>query len=401
MDRTVDAGVSGSAVRVVVLRCAREALEGEVADRHEETGGMILGRWSGGGDTLVVTGFTGPGSKAVHRACYFSADPEYQQVLLDRAVKRWGTGYVGEWHLHPGALSHPSEWDRQQARALLEDATRPLDRLVLVIVNQDARCGVRVFPFLATLEGGLVVFVPLGWDEVGLQMHDPQEGDAPTSTRMAICHCVIGEPAPVGGAEGANAAQGTAGSNGRGLGKRLVRVVGTAFRRLGSGLVHLGGKDGASLQVDPETVLTAAGGDAGPEAGTVGRPPREEGPVEVRDDGRIVPWYESAAGKQRLADEKRRLDRAGLAYQATLLDGGKIGFRFREHGGGELVVVCREGFPRRDPRVLRRRGGESARWEWVWPMDGEAWREDAHLADVVERVLRAQPGTSPAGAAGR
>ena len=188
MDRTVEAGVSGSAVRVVVLRCAREALEREVADRHEETGGMILGRWSGGGDTLVVTGFTGPGPKAVHRACHFSADPEYQQALLDRAVERWGTGYVGEWHLHPGALSHPSEWDRQQVRALLEDATRPLDRLVLVIVNQDARCGVRVFPFLATLERGLVVFVPLGWDEVGLQMDDPQEVDDPGSTRMAICH---------------------------------------------------------------------------------------------------------------------------------------------------------------------------------------------------------------------
>ena len=397
----MDAGVSGSAVRVVVVRCAREALEREVTDRHEETGGMILGRWSGGRDTLVVTGFTGPGPKAVHRACHFSADPEYQQVLLDRAVERWGTGYVGEWHLHPGALSHPSEWDRQQVRALLEDATRPLDRLVVVIVNQDARYGVRVFPFLATLERGLVVFVSLAWDEVGLQMDDPREVEDRGITRMTICHWSEEEPAPVGEAERANAAQETAGSNGRGLGKRLVRVVGTALRRLGSGLVHPGGKDGASLKADLENAPSPVDGDAGPEAGTAARPQRDDWPLEIRDDGRIVPWYESAAGKQRLADEKRRLDRAGLTYQATLLDGGEIGFRFHEHGGGELVVVCREGFPRRDPRVLRRRGGESARWEWVWPMDGEAWREDAHLADVVERVLRARPGTSPAGAAGR
>lgn len=378
--------MSGSAARVVVLRAAREALEREVEGRREETGGMILGRWSGGGDTLVVSGFTGPGPRAVHRACHFSADPEHQQRCLDKAVERWGAGYVGEWHLHPGSLSQPSEWDRQQVRALLDDAKRPLDRVVIVIVNQDAGSGPRVFPYLGRLERGLVVFRPLAWDEVGLRLHGEMRIDPRPSAAPAATEQTVKEPTPVPAAE-ITAMEGTVRSNGHGLARRLVKVIGKGLIRLGSGLAGRGDEERTRPDDEGPAVLRPFTCETSVVA-MRDRSSLEVGKAPIHDDGRIVPWHETADGRQRLADEKRRLDRAGLAYEALLLRRGEIAFRFQEPGGGELVAVCRAGFPRLEPQLIRRAGAGIGPWEWVESTSHDPWRLDSHLADVVEAVLR-------------
>jgi len=377
---------SESALRVVVLRPAREALEREVEGRREETGGMILGRWSTGRETLVVTDFTGPGPNAVHRVGHFSADAGYQQTVLDGAVQRWGTGYVGEWHLHPGMLSRPSEWDRQQARALLEDPERPLASVVLAIVNQDARDGVRIFPYLARLDRGLLVIEPLAWDEVGLRLGGEPRRQAGAGPGPEA------DPPPDLKTEVAGVAEEPAKPDGPGLAKRLVKVVGSALTWLTSGLGDRGEKTPGALSPGNSQAAEPGGVASGSQAGAADEVGARVRTVVRVGDPQPLPWYRNGAGRQRLADEKRRLDRAGLSHRVVLLRGGEIGFRFAEKGGGELVVVCRDGFPRTGPRVIRRGGGGDGRWEWVRPADTEPWREDLHLADVVEGVLRSRCG---------
>lgn len=384
--------------RVIGLGGVRQTLEQEVRGRLDETGGMLVGRWCHGGDTLVIARATGPGPKAVHGTARFSADTAYQQAILDSTVKHWGAGYVGEWHLHPGGLSRPSEWDRQQARALLEDPERRLSRFVVIIVNQEGTSGVRVFPFLATLKAGLVTFTPLAWDEVGLRLGGSPECETRPSSELVESASPATQRVmtDVCGPEGKVVLSPPA----RGIGRSLVRVVGWAFQRLGAGLVRM---TAASRESRQSLVIGPSRRRAGTGQAMVKTDPGElaGGPVPVREDSGEGHWYESAGGRQRLAEERRRFLLLGLTCRTSQLETGEIAFHFREGAEGELVAVCREGFPGTEPRLVRRGRCGLEAWEWVDLRRGEPWRADSHLADLVAKALRGNAGSCPATAGWR
>lgn len=89
----------------------------EEAARHaeEETGGMLLGYRSG---DAVVVAVVGPGPAARRTASTFMPDAGWQQDRLAEIYAASGrtTGYLGDWHTHPGGRPVLSPQDRRTLR---------------------------------------------------------------------------------------------------------------------------------------------------------------------------------------------------------------------------------------------------------------------------------------------
>lgn len=106
-----------------------------------ETGGLLLGYWSG--DTVVITDTVGPGPDALHAATSFRPDARWQREALAAMYAASGrvTTYLGDWHVHPGGSSAPSRTDRGTLRRIARSASarqpRPLMGIVAPAADSD------------------------------------------------------------------------------------------------------------------------------------------------------------------------------------------------------------------------------------------------------------------------
>jgi integrative and conjugative element protein (TIGR02256 family) len=117
------------------------------ADRSapNETGGLLVGYWSG--DTAVVVSTIGPGPRAKHRRTWFEPDGEWQNAELARVYEVSGRvhTYVGDWHSHPGARAEMSETDRATMFAIAADADARAPRAITVILGGASPWDVRAW----------------------------------------------------------------------------------------------------------------------------------------------------------------------------------------------------------------------------------------------------------------
>jgi hypothetical protein len=100
-----------------------------------ETGGLWLGRYAASGD-YVILDHIGPGPLARHYVGSFQPDTGFQNGELRR--KRAGTPglqLIATWHLHPGAMDHPSEMDVTAARSVIDTWNLPRPEVVVGIAT--------------------------------------------------------------------------------------------------------------------------------------------------------------------------------------------------------------------------------------------------------------------------
>lgn len=115
---------------------AERALREEAARAtEEETGGLLLGYWSGA-EVVIVTGVIGPGPKASHGERSFHPDHEWQQAELARRYTESGQRqtYLGDWHTHPGGTPRPSRTDRSTLRRVSKHGPARAPRALLALL---------------------------------------------------------------------------------------------------------------------------------------------------------------------------------------------------------------------------------------------------------------------------
>lgn len=113
-----------------ILAHCREA--GEV-----ETGGILIGQYTGRHDCAMVHQVTGPPEDSTATRTRFRRGTIGLQPLLDRLWRRERRYYLGEWHFHPGASPDPSGVDDRQLRSIASDRQYNCPEPVLLIVGGD------------------------------------------------------------------------------------------------------------------------------------------------------------------------------------------------------------------------------------------------------------------------
>lgn len=96
-----------------------------------ETGGILLGHDRG--DHFLVTTAGGPGPHPVREARRFLRDLAYSKALADRAYRRDGSVWIGEWHTHPEGHPEPSDLDLTTYARHIEDPRLGFARFLTVI----------------------------------------------------------------------------------------------------------------------------------------------------------------------------------------------------------------------------------------------------------------------------
>jgi integrative and conjugative element protein (TIGR02256 family) len=120
--------ITARSMATLVERCRRA--------NDEETGGVLVGRYTDRGDRAVVSLTTGaPKDSRAARWSFFRGIRGLQAVI-DRAWRR-GEYYLGEWHYHPRASAQPSSTDIQQMVAFAADPEYRCPEPVLVVLGGD------------------------------------------------------------------------------------------------------------------------------------------------------------------------------------------------------------------------------------------------------------------------
>ncbi len=110
-----------------------------------ETGGILIGSYTEGGNTASVTRVEGPPSDSKRKRNRFYRGTDGLQDLIE-ALWKSGEYYLGEWHCHPGGLSEPSRSDLKQMKAISEDREAHRPEPILVVISEASCVAVRVFP---------------------------------------------------------------------------------------------------------------------------------------------------------------------------------------------------------------------------------------------------------------
>lgn len=99
-----------------------------------ETGGLLVGKRIS--DRFLVAPFAlGSGPKASRSISRYSPDIEWQQQRLDRLFIRFGLGYIGSYHMHPGDMDQPSWHDLLTANKIVTDPEWNVTEAVFPIIN--------------------------------------------------------------------------------------------------------------------------------------------------------------------------------------------------------------------------------------------------------------------------
>ena len=110
-----------------------------------ETGGILIGSYTEGGNTASVTRVEGPPYDSKRERNRFYRGTDGLQDLIE-ALWKSGEYYLGEWHCHPGGLPEPSRSDLKQMKAISEDREAHCPEPLLVVISEAKRVAVRVFP---------------------------------------------------------------------------------------------------------------------------------------------------------------------------------------------------------------------------------------------------------------
>ncbi len=99
-----------------------------------ETGGLLVGRYSEGHDTAVVTRVWGPPKDSIRRQASFWRGTRGLQRKLD-SLWRTQEYYLGEWHYHPSGAAQPSKTDIRQMVRIAESPEYNCLEPVLIVVG--------------------------------------------------------------------------------------------------------------------------------------------------------------------------------------------------------------------------------------------------------------------------
>ena len=100
-----------------------------------ETGGVLLGYWTGDDDPVVTHGL-GPGPDAMHCEERFKPDHDYHVSEIARLYKASNRRlhYLGDWHSHPAGGGWLSELDRTCLRSIARCRDARVERPLMLIL---------------------------------------------------------------------------------------------------------------------------------------------------------------------------------------------------------------------------------------------------------------------------
>lgn len=117
-----------------------------LASRPNETGGILIGRYSADLTVATVVQVTRPPRDSRSGPTWFTRGTYGLNRLLERAW-RDGLHYLGEWHYHPEGLPEPSATDRAQMSAITCEAKMQCATPVLLILG-DADAGRQIAAYV-------------------------------------------------------------------------------------------------------------------------------------------------------------------------------------------------------------------------------------------------------------
>jgi integrative and conjugative element protein (TIGR02256 family) len=104
--------------RVEITEIVRATIVAHIRKANRfETGGIMVGAYSGDQRTAIVSEITGPTKDSKSGHTWFNRGVKGLKELLVRhwEIKQY---YLGEWHFHPRASPAPSHQDRKQMKAI-------------------------------------------------------------------------------------------------------------------------------------------------------------------------------------------------------------------------------------------------------------------------------------------
>ena len=99
---------------------------------EDETSGLLLGKISD--EEYLITEVSDGGKNEKRSALSVSPDKDYFDQRIEEAERR-GLVYLGEWHKHPGALTHPSSGDISTVKNIFEKCHNLKDFLMFIVVK--------------------------------------------------------------------------------------------------------------------------------------------------------------------------------------------------------------------------------------------------------------------------
>lgn len=145
---------------VSLSRRAADLILAESAMWHPlETGGVLIGRWSG--HQVGIVEAIGPGPCAEHEAARFVRDGNYAQAQLELCHARSGgtLDYLGEWHSHTAPVG-PGPRDRASMYWISDNPAYACTRPLLIICRLEQSAGWRLYGYQWV--GMLLVKVAVG-----------------------------------------------------------------------------------------------------------------------------------------------------------------------------------------------------------------------------------------------
>ncbi len=142
---------------VEVPERARRQIVGHCRRAHgDETGGILVGTYSGDLRSAKVTHVTGPARGSIATPTGFFRSVGGLQRWLDRLWSRGRGYYLGEWHWHPHADPAPSPMDHEQVQRIAGDERYACPETLLMVVGGDPAKHWKAVVQLHLRSGGVV-----------------------------------------------------------------------------------------------------------------------------------------------------------------------------------------------------------------------------------------------------
>ena len=122
---------------------------------QNETGGILVGRYTAAHDSAVVTSVSDAPRDSRAGGTWFSRGVAGLQNWLNGLWKS-ETYYLGEWHFHPFALASPSGDDLAEMRSIANTESYHCPEPILLIVGGDPKENWHVKLFIYVARDGLL-----------------------------------------------------------------------------------------------------------------------------------------------------------------------------------------------------------------------------------------------------
>ena len=287
---------------------------------HLETGGLLLGTTSD--SNRLVTHATPPGPKAIHQEGMFGKDMDFSQAILNHLAQKTGVDYVGEWHKHPPFLKRPSQGDRQNAVAILQDSDYQTNGILVFPIWIRERRGPPSSMHEQLIEH---YFRPVDAVQCYPYYMDETFQFYPFEFRVARCDL--------------------------GTQSEVVSFY-NQYIRFEEG--RAGNRRDSILQREPPQSCKSDGGSTRKEGMPLdpGNGEDQEGTAGVMDTP--CGWYETRVGRERLALETEYLKKSRCYRGARRLKDGRLSFRLSSPVFDRvfLDVLCKNDHPRSFPDLF-------------------------------------------------